>query len=95
MKNFLIACFLVFLAAAPAVFAMPPNLAAHLVNLPIVHDKTCRVPSLGITNQECLIYAAPTEFWIVLYDSKIEIERVIMVKDGKEFTAWCRPTVCV
>ena len=99
MKNFLVSLFLVLACAAPAVFAKPPPALMHVIvsTSDVVHDKKCDVASLQIKEQECLItYNEKDEIvYIILFDGKLEIERIIAVHNQKETFLWCRPTVCL
>lgn len=98
---FMLGCFLTFcilmLAGAVAYAQVPRSLLAHVSSFPVVFDKKCNVPSLGIRQMECIIThdQKNNAVYVVLFDDNIEVVRVIVNHNGKEQSLWCSPLVCV
>jgi hypothetical protein len=89
---------LVLALAGTAVWAdTPPQpLLDHISSQRLVYNKKCDVKSLRLTNVECMIFFDDTSevVWVVLYDDKLDIMRIISAKEGKETYVWCRSNIC-
>jgi hypothetical protein len=89
---------LVLAVAGTAVWAKTPPqpLLDHISSQRLVYDKKCDVKSLGLTNIECMIFFDDERdtVWVVLYDGKLDIMRIISAREGKETYVWCRSNVC-
>ena len=70
-----------------------------------VHDGDCKVDSMGIDGEPCLIYVDGQRsiIWIVLFDgleltdglaAHPQVSRIVRAQDGSETMAWCREDVC-